>query len=183
MKKILNQLLVLNTIATSLSLARNYCQRRIGFVETPMIKICLMILLKNLPDQRFDLVISNPPSGVDMNKGDYSWLNYQGHRDLKALEICLRYGKNGMFILPSGSVPFKYSGAQYYDDNKERYSQKFKKFLRENKDFNFSMQCDGIDASIYLEEWKNLAGGIGCEVVNVNIYLWSLDCKEDGITV
>lgn len=78
-------------------------------------------LVKDLPDNRFDLVISNPPFGVDMNKGDYSWLNYQGHRDLMALEIALRYGKCAMFILPSGSVPFKYSGAYGgYEDNPER---------------------------------------------------------------
>lgn len=144
-------------------------------------KTLLDDLVKDLPDQRFDLVVSNPPFGTDLNKGDYSWLNYQGHRDLMALEICLRYGKNGMFILPSGSVPFKYSGAQYYDDNPERYSQKLKKFLRENKELDFTMQCDGIDTSSYRDEWKNLPGGIGCEVVNVSIYPWSLDCKEDSI--
>jgi predicted RNA methylase len=50
-------------------------------------------LVENLPDKKFDLMISNPPFGVDMNKGNYSWLNYQGHRDLMALEICLRYGR------------------------------------------------------------------------------------------
>jgi predicted RNA methylase len=146
-------------------------------------KTLLDDLVKDLPDQRFDLVISNPPFGVDMNKGDYSWLNYQGHRDLMALEIALKYGKNAMFILPSGSVPFRYSGAQYYDDSVDRYSQKLKKFFKENKDIHFTMQCDGIDTSIYKDEWQNLPGGIGCEVVNVSLYPFSLWDKEDSITL
>jgi predicted RNA methylase len=122
-------------------------------------KTLLDNLVKDLPDNRFDLIISNPPFGIDINKGDYSWLNYQGHRDLMALEIALRYGKNAMFILPTGSVPFSYSGRQYYEDSTDRYSQKLRRFLRENKDIYFTMQCDGIDTSIYRDEWKNLSGG------------------------
>jgi hypothetical protein len=34
-----------------------------------------------------------------------------------AIEIALRYAKHAMFILPSGSVPFQYSGRPYYEDD------------------------------------------------------------------
>jgi hypothetical protein len=44
------------------------------------------------------------------------------------------------------------------------------------------MACDGFDTSIYRDEWKIRPGGIGCEVVNIGIYPWSLDCVEDSIT-
>lgn len=33
----------------------------------------------------------------------------------------------------------------------------------------FAMSCDGIDTSIFDDQWKNLPGGIGCEVMNVDI--------------
>lgn len=142
-------------------------------------------LVKDLPDKRFDLIISNPPFGVDQNKGDYSWLNYQGHRDLMALEIALRYGKWAYFILPTGSCPFEYSTSRAqqfgYINDPERYSQKFKKFLKENKDIKFNMEADGIDCSIYKDQWVNLPGGIGVEVCNVTIHPWSMDCEEDSI--
>jgi hypothetical protein len=134
-------------------------------------------------DGRWDLVISNPPFGVDQNKTtDYSWLSYQGHRDLMALEIAIRYGKWAYFILPSGSVPFSYSGRPYYEDKPDRYSQKLKKFLRKNKEFKFGMMCDGIDTTVFKDERKNLPGGIGCEVVNVPIHPWSMNDDEDSIT-
>lgn len=138
-------------------------------------------LVKDLPKNRFDLVVSNPPFGVDPNKGDYSWLRYQGHRDLMALEIALRYGRHAMFILPSGSVNFRYSAAPYFQDEPERYSQRLKKFIKDNKDIHFNMQCDGVDTSIYRDQWLNLPGGIACEVVNVGIYPWSLGTVEDSI--
>jgi predicted RNA methylase len=119
-------------------------------------------LVKDLPDKRFNLAVSNPPFGVDTNKKDYSWLNYHGHRDLMAVELALKYSKHAYYILPSSSVPFRYSGAPWHEDNPERYSQKLKKFIKENKEYKFSMVCDGIDTTIYKDQWKNLPGGIGC---------------------
>ena len=140
-------------------------------------------LVKDLPDQRFDEFVSNPPFGVDQVKTiDSSWLNYKGSRDLMALEICLRYSKNGSFIVPTSSAPFSYSGRPYYEDKVDRWSQKFKKFVKENSDKHFTLTCDGIDTSIYNNEWKNLPGGIGCEVVDVSIYPWSMNLSEDSIT-
>lgn len=139
-------------------------------------------LVKDLPDKRFDLMVSNPPFGRDqISKEKYDWLNFTGQRDLMAVEVCLRYGKNGYFILPSGSAPFTYSGRPWYEDKPERYSQKFKRFLKDNKDFKFQMTCDGIDSSIYKDEWKNL-NGISVEAVNIDIHPWSLYLESDSIT-
>lgn len=140
-------------------------------------------LVKDLPDKRFDLMVSNPPFGIDMNKKETSFLNYQGHRDLMATELCLKYAKQGYYILPSGSVPFRFSGAPYHDDNPERYSQKLKKFIKDNRATPFAMVCDGVDTSIYKDEWKNLPGGIGCEVVNIQVWPYSLDYEQDSITL
>lgn len=144
-------------------------------------------LVKDLPDKRFDEFLSNPPFGTDQTKTlDTKWLNHTGTRDLMALEICLRYAKNGSFILPSGSVPFEFStgrARQYgYIEDPTRWNQKLKKFLKDNKDFKFTMTCDGIDTSIYNDSWKNLPNGIGCEVVDVSIYPWSMNALDDSIT-
>lgn len=138
-------------------------------------------LVKDLPDKRFDLIVSNPPFGHDqVSKEKYDWLNFTGQRDLMAVEIALRYAKNGYFILPSGSVPFKYSGRRCYEDQPDRYSQKLKRFLKANKDFKFNMTCDGIDSTAY-GEWKNL-GNISTEAVNIDIYPYSLFDESDSIT-
>lgn len=139
-------------------------------------------ITSGLTDQRFDCMISNPPFGVPTVKDDSTnWLNYQGHRDLMVLELCLRYSKNGNFILPSGSVPFEYSGKPYYRNEVDRWSQKLKKFLKENKDYKFTMQCDGIDCSIYKDEWQNL-NGIAVECVDISIHPFSLYDESDSIT-
>ncbi len=138
-------------------------------------------LVKDLPDKRFDLIISNPPFGHDqVDKSKYNWLNFTGQRDLMAVEICLRYAKNGYFILPSGSVPFSFSGRPYYEDKPDRYSQKVKRFLKANKELKFNMTCDAIDSTVY-SEWMNL-GKIGTEAVNIDIYPWSLYLESDSIT-
>jgi hypothetical protein len=139
-------------------------------------------LTKDLLDNRFDCMISNPPFGVTQVKDDSTdWLNYQGHRDLMVLELCLRYAKNGNFILPSGSVPFEYSGRPYYRNEPDRWSQKLKKFLKDNKQHKFTMQCDGIDCSIYSDQWQNL-NGIGVECVDISIHPFSLYDVSDSIT-
>ena len=140
-------------------------------------------LVKDLPDKRFDLIVSNPPFGHDMNdKAKYDWLNFTGQRDLMAVEIALRYAKNGYFILPIGSVPFKYSGRSYYEHKPDRYSRKLVKFFKDNKEFDFNMTCDGIDCDVYRDQWKNLNGGISVECVNMDIHPYSLWCVEDSIT-
>lgn len=139
-------------------------------------------LVKDLPGNKYDLMVSNPPFGNHPDKEMISWLNYKGVRDLMVLELCLRFSESGYFILPNGSVPFQYSGRQYYEDNPERYNRKLVKFIKDNSEFKFAMSCDGIDCSIYRDEWKNL-NGIGVEAVNVQIHPYYLDDEKDSITL
>lgn len=128
-------------------------------------------------DGKFDTILSNPPFGKVLAKEKVDWLNYNNNRDLMCLEVALRYGKDAYFILPSGSVPFRYSGAPYYQEN---LSRELKRFIEVNKEFLFNMSCDGIDCSIYKDEWKNL-NGISVEAVNVQIYPYYLESVEDSL--
>lgn len=94
-------------------------------------------------------------------------MNYKGELDLMALELCLRNADDGYFILPPGSVPWQYSGRPYY---KERESRKYTAWKKANAKFleqvpGFTLSCDGIDTSIYREEWKGTV--ITTEAVNV----------------
>lgn len=133
-------------------------------------------LTKELPEHRFDVMISNPPFGKMKQSGIE--LNYNGNRDLMVVELCLRYAKSGYFILPAMSTPFKFSGEQYYQDFQ---SKEFKRFLKTQK-VPFFMACDGIDCDVYKDDWKNLKG-IKVECVDVQIWPWSLDHVEDALKV
>jgi hypothetical protein len=75
------------------------------------------------------------------------------------------------------SAPFKFSGEQFYQ---EFQSRELKRFIAANKDILWNGSCDGIDCAIYRDQWLNLSG-INVECVSVDIYPWSLDCKEDAI--
>lgn len=56
------------------------------------------------------------------------------------------------------SCPFQFSGIPYYQ---ERESRKYNALLKANAEFiklncpgGFNLACDGIDTSIYVDEWK-----------------------------
>jgi predicted RNA methylase len=132
-------------------------------------------ITKDLPNNKFDDMLSNPPFGKNGQK--IEWLNYNGSRDLMAVELCLRYAKSGYFILPSGSVSFAYSGERYY---KQRMSRDVEKFVKANKEFPFSMIADGIDTSIYEKNWQNLKG-IRVEACNIAVHPFYSDWVEDTL--
>jgi hypothetical protein len=133
-------------------------------------------LVADLPDQRFDSIISNPP--YCKAKLPNSWLNYSGALDLCAVEVCLRYAKSGYFILPVSSVPWKFSGERFYQ---EHIGRELQRFIKANQDIPHNFYCDGIDCQVYAEDWKNLKG-IRVESVRIEIHPWSLDCLDDSIT-
>jgi hypothetical protein len=64
-----------------------------------------------------------------------------------------------MFILPQGSTPFRYSGAQYYQrvDN-----AKFEKFFAETG-IDIEAGC-GIDTTVHQDAWRqvNIVTEIAC---------------------
>jgi len=63
----------------------------------------------------------------------------------------------------------------------DRWSQKLKKFIKCNIDQYWTMQCDGIDCSVFNDQWKNL-NGIGVEAVDISIHPFSLYDKDDSVT-
>jgi len=97
-------------------------------------------------DCPIDIVISNPPFGAIAS--------YKYDRKLPAdLEIVGRAldisPKGGIFILPSGSVPFEYSGVSYY---KSKESSAWNRFLKYYPDVEIN--CCSIDTEVYRDEWR-----------------------------
>lgn len=138
-------------------------------------------LTKDLPDNRYDFFVSNPPFGKDMNKRKADWLRMTSERDLMVLELCLKYSKGGYFIVPKGS--YSYSGERYYKEEPDRWSSKFKRFMKITKDhYKFNLSCDGIDSSIYSEEWKGLKS-MTVEAMDVQVWPYSLDYESDALSV
>jgi hypothetical protein len=71
----------------------------------------LFDIWQDLP-RDFDSVIGNPPFGRLMT--DRKAPRYTGAEfELKIIDIAGHLGTYGMFILPQGSTPFRYSGAMY----------------------------------------------------------------------
>jgi len=138
-------------------------------------------LVKDLPNKRFDFMVSNPPFGKDMNKRKADWLKMTTERDLMVLELCLKYAKGGYFIMPKGSSSFNYSGERYFKEDPTRWSRKFQRFMNLTKGhYTFNLSCDGIDSSIYSDEWKGL-NSMTVEAMDVQIYPYSLDYEQDAL--
>lgn len=139
-------------------------------------------ITKDLPDNRFDYMLSNPPFGRDMNKYKQEFFHFSGERDLQVLELCLKYAKRGYFIMPQGSVSYSYSGRPYYEEDPERWSSKFKRFMKATKDhYKFNMSCD-IDSSVYAKEWKGLNNMV-VEAAAIDVWPYSLDTEEDALSI
>lgn len=117
---------------------------------------------------KFNLMISNPPYGKlpSAEKSKYSdHLKYLSERELMAVELCTKYAKHGQFIMPPSSCDCIYSGRPYYERRPSAKVDRLRKALGE--DVFFYMEIDGIDCSIYRDEWKNTK--ITTEVVSINL--------------
>src|SRR5205085_9045150 len=69
--------------------------------------------------------------------------------ELKIVDIAGHLGTIGMFILPQGSTPFRYSGAQYYQ---RVDSAKFEKFFAET---GIDIEAGrGIDTTFHRDAWR-----------------------------
>lgn len=95
----------------------------------------------------FDVVIGNPPFGkipVEGFSGKYTG----GLFEYCTIELASRLGHRGVFIVPQGSAPFRYSGQrQFCEDPPARYA-----LFREQTGLALEPNC-GIDTSIYRDEW------------------------------
>lgn len=110
-----------------------------------------------LPDDlgRFDWVIANPPFGKIGGKGDF---------DLAIVELAERYADNATFILPSGSVPWKFSGRSCFEPGAG--SDKAKRF-RDRTKIEMRPGC-GVDCDFYRDQWRGTAPAV--EIVCVDYF-------------
>jgi hypothetical protein len=119
-------------------------------------------------DGKYNLMISNPPYGklpAADKKLYIDHLKYLSERELMAVELCTRYAKHGNFIMPLSSRECIFSGRPYYERRPSKKVDGLRKALGE--DVFFYMEIDGIDCSIYRDEWKNTK--ITTEVVSINL--------------
>jgi predicted RNA methylase len=87
----------------------------------------------------FDYAISNPPFGAIVGSAKSS--RYSGASfEYKVLDIARDIADDGVFILPQGSCPFKYSGLRSFERVK---NEKYEKFS-EQTGIELEMNC-GID--------------------------------------
>jgi predicted RNA methylase len=111
-----------------------------------------------LPDLGyFDCAIANPPFGKTAKlKGP----RYSGEDDLAVVDIASDIARWGVFILPSMSCPFEYSGRQNY---RERVSAKHDRFLAKT---GIELRCESIDCEYHRAAWRGVSPSV--EVVSAD---------------
>ena len=120
---------------------------------------------------QFDLAISNPPFGKIKTGNNFTGSYTGSDFEFKCLELASTIAKNGAFILPQESSPFKYSGSREYI---ETSGWKFADFLKKSN-FNSQFFCCSIDTSHVLNDWRNVKPL--CEVIEFD-FLEQLNFKE-----
>jgi len=95
----------------------------------------------------FDCAISNPPFG---KTAKIASSRYSGEDDLAVVDVASDIANFGTFILPSGSVPFEYSGQTTY---RERPSRKYDRFSQIT---GIELTCESIDCGVYLDQWRGV---------------------------
>ena len=119
-----------------------------------------------LTDGKFTHALSNPPFGA-MSQADKAlasqWMNYTGKRDIAAIELAHRVSHGATFILPPGSVDFRYSGAPR---GFERIPcRELDRLRKANPEMFMAMEADGIDGSCYRDQWRSTS--ITVEVASI----------------
>lgn len=111
--------------------------------------ICANVLeAANLGLPLFDTAIGNPPFGAIKREGsarDYSGAAFEYH----VINIASYMAKRGVFIVPQGSAPFKYSGEPCFQAT---YPDAYVKF-REATSIELTPSC-GIDCSYFRDQWR-----------------------------
>jgi predicted RNA methylase len=95
----------------------------------------------------FDVVLANPPFG---NMAKIKGPRFSGEDALALVDIASDLADHGGFILPSGSLPFRYSGTSYYQ---EITSAKYDRF---HKATGVELTCESIDCGYYADEWHGV---------------------------
>lgn len=106
----------------------------------------------SLPDLgHFDCAISNPPFGATKRTGDaprYTGRAFEYH----VIDIASGLADYGVFIIPQGSSPFRYSGHPTYE---RRPGHEYERFQRETG-IDLGPNC-GIDCSATEGDWHGVA--------------------------
>ena len=119
---------------------------------------------------RYDCAISNPPFGKTAKiKGP----RYSGEDDLAVVDIAADLASWGVFILPSLSVPFEYSGRPFY---RERESAKTRRFTQAT---GLTLSCESSDAAYYADEWRGVSPKV--EVCSVSFDEWRASRPADDL--
>lgn len=105
-------------------------------------------------------VISNPPFGQIGTGKNYAGDYTGGEFEFKLISAAKKIASHGTFILPQGSTPFKYSGAQYFQNMR---SNKYDKFSKQTG-LEFEFNC-GISTEQYVKQWHGVSPM--CEIVTV----------------
>lgn len=92
-----------------------------------------------------------------LQTGSYKGVNFE----YKVVEVASKVAKEGLFILPQNSTPFKYSGNRIYATTS---SQKLEAFV-EATGITFEFNC-GIDTSAWQNQWRSVSPV--CEIVTVD---------------
>lgn len=111
--------------------------------------------------ERFDCAISNPPFGKTAKiKGP----RYYGEDDLAVVDIAADLARWGVFILPTNSVSFEYSGKPHY---REREGAKAERFIKAT---GIVLNCESTDAAHYAKDWRGVSPSV--EVCSVDFDDW-----------
>lgn len=108
----------------------------------------------------FEFVISNPPFGSvakPETKGTYKGSDFEFH----IIELASKLGRNGAFIVPQMSAPFKFSGQCSYE---ALHDSKAHRFMAKTG-INLEIGC-AIDTSVYRDDWKTTS--VVCEILTAS---------------
>lgn len=96
----------------------------------------------------FDVAISNPPFG---KTAKIVGPRYSGEDDLAVVDIASDIADFGVFILPSLSLPFEYSGKPCY---RERQAAKYERFQAAT---GITLRCESVDCGFYQDAWRGVS--------------------------
>jgi predicted RNA methylase len=99
----------------------------------------------------FDVALANPPFG---SRAKIKGPRFSGEDALAVVDIASRLARMGGFIMPSGAVPFAYSGQHHYQLRESRTYERF------HAATGLELSCESIDCSCYAEGWKGVKPSI-----------------------
>jgi predicted RNA methylase len=106
----------------------------------------------------FDVALANPPFG---KVAKIAGPRYRGESDLAVVDIASDLARWGCFIMPTGSLPFTYSGRRYYERRAD--NERYNAFTRAT---GIELECESIDCACYVDGWRGVRPSV--EVVSTD---------------